>query len=50
MELGCILCYPCPQTPHAARGPTQLVIYDIHALQNLFYFTVARTALQLRLC
>jgi len=26
-------------TPHAARGPTQLVIYDIHALQNLFYFT-----------
>lgn len=26
-------------TPHAARGPSQLIIYDIHALQNLFYFT-----------
>ena len=25
--------------PLAARGPTQLVIFDIHALQERFYFS-----------
>lgn len=25
--------------PLAARGPTQIIIFDIHALQERFYFT-----------